>query len=77
MRRVYVIGIGGVGGHLAEGRTLPSQLAAEDRRPGVLPVARARAAVVQRRLARDVQHRYLIVYTPQNQQVDGTWRRST
>jgi VWFA-related protein len=71
---VYVIGIGGVAGISLKGERLLKRLAAETGGKCFLPSTARELASVRDRLTDDVQHRYLVTYTPSNQAVDGTWR---
>ena len=73
---VYVIGIGGVAGVSRIGERALRRLASETGGQTFLPRDDA-VATVQARLAADVQNRYLVSYTPTNQERDGTWRNVT
>jgi VWFA-related protein len=74
---VYVVGIGGVAGISIKGERLLRQLAVETGGRFFFPARDAELAEVHDVLTRDVQNRYLITYTPQNQDADGTWRSVT
>jgi Ca-activated chloride channel homolog len=74
---VYVVGIGGVAGISIKGERLLRQLAVETGGRFFFPSRDAELAEVHDVLTRDVQNRYLISFTPQNQKADGTWRALT
>jgi Ca-activated chloride channel homolog len=71
---VYVVGIGGVAGISLKGERLLRQLAVETGGRFFFPSRDEQLAEVHDVLTRDVQNRYLVTYTPQNQQADGSWR---
>jgi VWFA-related protein len=73
---VYVIAIGGVAGVSRLGERTLRRLATETGGQTFLPREDALVAVHEQ-LAADVQNRYLVTYTPTNQERDGTWRRVT
>ena len=74
---VYVVGIGGVAGISIKGERLLRQLAVETGGRFFFPSRDAELAEVHGALTQDVQNRYLISFTPQNQKADGTWRALT
>lgn len=74
---VYVVGIGGVAGISIKGERLLRQLAVETGGRFFFPSRDAELAEVHDVLTQDVQNRYLISFTPQNQKPDGTWRALT
>ena len=74
---VYVVGIGGVAGISIKGERLLRQLAVETGGRFFFPSRDGELADVHDALTQDVQNRYLITYTPQNQKADGTWRTLT
>ena len=74
---VYVVGIGGVAGISIKGERLLRQLAVETGGRFFFPSRDAELAEVHDVLTQDVQNRYLISFTPQNQKADGTWRALT
>jgi VWFA-related protein len=71
---VYVVGIGGVAGISLQGERLLRQLAVETGGRFFFPSRDEQLAEVHDVLTQDVQNRYLVTYTPQNQQADGSWR---
>jgi Ca-activated chloride channel homolog len=74
---VYVVGIGGVAGISIKGERLLRQLAVETGGRFFFPSRDSELAEVHDVLTQDVQNRYLISFTPQDQQPDGTWRALT
>jgi Ca-activated chloride channel homolog len=74
---VYVVGIGGVAGISIKGERLLRQLAVETGGRFFFPSRDSELAEVHDVLTQDVQNRYLISFTPQNQKPDGTWRALT
>lgn len=71
---VYVVGIGGVAGISIKGERLLRQLADETGGRSFFPSRDEQLLAVHDRLADDVQNRYLLSYTPSNQNIDGSWR---
>ena len=71
---VYVVGIGGVAGISLKGERLLKRLAAETGGRAFLPSREEELEAVNTLLASDVQKRYLLSYTPSNQELDGQWR---
>jgi Ca-activated chloride channel homolog len=74
---VYVVGIGGVAGISIKGERLLRQLAVETGGRFFFPSRDSELAEVHDVLTQDVQNRYLISFTPENQKPDGTWRALT
>ena len=73
-----MIGVGGIAGISLEGRGPAEAARRRNRRPGLLSVPRVPAdARCTRLIAADVQQRYVLSYTPNNQMLDGTWRTIT
>jgi Ca-activated chloride channel homolog len=71
---LYVIGVAGSAGMSLKGERFLRQLAADGGGRAFFPSRESELPLVHRRVAEEVRHRYLIGYTPKNQQVDGTWR---
>lgn len=71
---LYVIGVGGVAGISLKGETLLSQLAEQTGGRAWFPRDSRRLAEAYATTAADVQHKYLVTYTPTNQRRDGSWR---
>ncbi|MGH9313309.1 MAG: VWA domain-containing protein [Vicinamibacterales bacterium] len=71
---LYVVGIAGSAGMSLRGEQFLRRLAAETGGRAFFPSRESELPWVHQRLAEEVQRRYLIGYTPKNQQVDGTWR---
>jgi Ca-activated chloride channel family protein len=71
---VYVVGVGGIAGISLRGQDLLSKLAALTGGRAWFPVDPQRLAFAYEAVAADVQHRYLLTYTPTNQRRDGTYR---
>ena len=74
---LYVVGIGGVAGISIKGERMLRQLAVESGGRFFFPAREEQLAQVHDVLTGDVQNRYLITYTPKNQDADGTWRAIT
>jgi Ca-activated chloride channel family protein len=72
---VYVVGIGGIAGISIKGEYFLRQLARETGGRMFLPYREEDLPNVHDLIAADVQHQYVLTYTPSNQEVDGTWRR--
>jgi hypothetical protein len=71
---VYVVAIGGVAGISMKGEKSLRRLAKETGGRFFLPANDNQLATVHSALADDVQNRYLLIYTPSNQTIDGSWR---
>lgn len=74
---VYVVGIGGVAGISLHGERLLRQIAEETGGRAFFPATAPQLGIVHDTLTEDVHNRYLITYTPANQQADGQWRAIT
>jgi Ca-activated chloride channel homolog len=74
---VYVVAIGGVAGISLKGERFLRTLAKETGGRAFLPSREWELELVNAALASDVQNRYLLSYTPANQEVDGKWRAIT
>jgi VWFA-related protein len=72
---LYVIGIGGVAGISLKGERFMKELARRGGGRAFFPSREEELPAVHELVARDVQMRYLVGYTPSNQRADGTWRR--
>jgi Ca-activated chloride channel family protein len=72
---VYVVGIGGIAGISIKGEYFLRQLAKDSGGRMFLPYREEDLPSVHDLIAADVQHQYVLTYTPTNQEVDGTWRR--
>jgi Ca-activated chloride channel homolog len=71
---IYSVGIGGTAGISLEGRDMLKVIATESGGQAYFPVRDEQLPFVQERVASDVQNRYLLSYTPSNQEPDGRWR---
>ena len=71
---VYAVAIGGVAGISLKGERVLRRLATETGGRIFLPANEDQLQIVHAALADDVQNRYLLTYTPTNQQQDGKWR---
>jgi len=74
---VYVVAIGGVAGISLKGERFLRALAKETGGRAFLPSREWELESVHTALASDVQNRYLLSYTPANQELDGKWRAIT
>jgi Ca-activated chloride channel homolog len=74
---VYVIAIGGIAGISLKGERALRALARETGGTSFFPATESQLAAVHGALVDDVQHRYLLTYTPTNQTNDGSWRAIT
>jgi VWFA-related protein len=72
---LYVIGIGGVAGISIKGERVLRGLAEQSGGRAFFPSRDEDLPSVNDLIVSDVQHRYLIGYTPENQASDGAWRR--
>jgi Ca-activated chloride channel family protein len=71
---VYVIGVAGTAGISIKGQRLLKQIATATGGRAFFPSRDEQLPDVHDRVVSDVSNRYLISYTPINQQIDGTWR---
>ncbi len=71
---LYVVGMGGIAGISLKGEKLLSKLADETGGRAWFPRDEKQLVFAYGTIANEVQHKYLLAYTPQNQQRDGKWR---
>jgi VWFA-related protein len=71
---VYVVGIGGVAGISLKGEVLLRRIAAETGGRALFPSREEQLPGVHETIAAEVYSRYLITYTPTNQEPDGSYR---
>jgi Ca-activated chloride channel family protein len=71
---VYVIAVGGVAGISLKGERFLRQIAAATGGRSFFPARENQLPTIHELVASEVQLRYLITYTPENQRADGTWR---
>lgn len=71
---VYVVGIGGVAGISLKGETLLRRVAAQMGGRAFFPIRAEQLPDVHAAVAADAFHRYVISYTPQRQEADGSFR---
>jgi VWFA-related protein len=71
---LYAIGIGGVSGVSLKGEKVLTELAESTGGRAWFPMDQQRLALAYEAVASEVQHRYLITYTPKNQRRDGSYR---
>lgn len=74
---VYVVGIGGVAGISLKGETLLRRIATQMGGRAFFPNREDQLPNVHATVAADAFRRYLLSYTPQNQEADGTFRAIT
>ena len=74
---VYVIGIGGIAGISLKGERVLRQIAQETAGRVFFPSREQELPAVHEQVAQDVRQRYLVSYSPENQDADGAWRRIT
>ena len=74
---VYVIGVGGIAGISLKGERVLRQIAQETGGRVFFPSREQELPAVHEQVAEDVQQRYLLSYSPENQDADGAWRRIT
>jgi Ca-activated chloride channel homolog len=72
---VYAVGIGGVAGVSLKGERVLRRLASETGGRVFLPSTEAQLELVHTALVEEVHNRYLLTYTPTNQNHDGKWRQ--
>jgi VWFA-related protein len=71
---LYTVGIAGAAGISIKGRDMLRKLAVGTGGQAFFPTRDEELPVVQGRVYDDVASRYLLTYTPTNQQKDGKWR---
>jgi Ca-activated chloride channel homolog len=74
---MYVVGIGGVAGISLKGERFLRQLASETGGRAFFPSSEIELRPIHERVASEVTLRYVLTYMPDNQTVDGSWRRIT
>ena len=74
---VYVIGVGGIAGISLKGERALRQIAQQTGGRVFFPSREQELPAVHEQVAEDVQQRYLLSYSPANQDADGAWRRIT
>lgn len=72
---VYVVGIGGVAGISLRGETLLRQIAAQMGGKAFFPTRESELPDVHGLIATEAYSRYVVTYTPINQEMDGAYRR--
>jgi Ca-activated chloride channel family protein len=72
---VYAVGIGGVAGVSLKGERMLRRLAADTGGRVFLPSTESQLELVHTALVEEVRNRYLLSYTPTNQDQNGKWRR--
>lgn len=71
---VYVVGVGGIAGISLKGEQSLRQIAGQTGGRAFFPWRERELPTVHELIAADVQQRYLITYSPDNQTADGAWR---
>jgi Ca-activated chloride channel family protein len=71
---LYVVGLGGIAGISLKGEKLLLQLAEDTGGRAWFPRDERQLAFAYSTMAAEVQHKYLLTYTPHNQKRDGSWR---
>ena len=71
---LYVVGLGGIAGISLKGEKLLKGLAEDSGGRAWFPRDEHDLLVAYDAIANEVRHRYLLSYTPNNQDRDGTWR---
>jgi len=74
---LYVIGMGGIAGISLKGEELLWTLAEDTGGHAWFPRDESQLRFAYEAIASDVQHQYLLTYTPTNQRQDGEWREVT
>jgi VWFA-related protein len=74
---LYAVGIGGVAGVSLKGEKVLRRLAAATGGRVFLPSTESQLELVHTALVDEVRNRYLLTYTPVNQNQDGKWRQIT
>ncbi|MDH4065199.1 MAG: VWA domain-containing protein [Acidobacteriota bacterium] len=72
---VYVVGIGGVAGISLKGESLLRRIAVQMGGRAFFPTRQEQLPDVHGLIATDAYSRYVITYTPTNQEMDGAYRR--
>jgi VWFA-related protein len=72
---MYVVGIGGVAGISLRGERFLRQLAADTGGRAFFPSREIELRQIHELVASEVTLRYVLTYMPNNQKVDGSWRR--
>lgn len=70
---IYPIAIGGVAGVSLRGQAALQQMAQQTGGRAFFPVADDALVATFERLSGDIENRYLLTYTPKNQEHDGRW----
>jgi VWFA-related protein len=71
---VYTVAIGGVAGVSLRGETVLRDIARQTGGQAMFPWREVQLADMHDLIASDVQQRYVLMYTPTNQRLDGRWR---
>jgi Ca-activated chloride channel family protein len=71
---VFVVGIAGVAGISLKGESALRTIAEQSGGRAFFPSREEELPHVHDLIAADIQQRYLLAYTPTNQQIDGAWR---
>ena len=71
---VYAIGVGGIAGISIKGERALRKLAGQTGGRAFFPSRERELPAVHELVASDIQQRYLITYSPENQTADGAWR---
>jgi Ca-activated chloride channel family protein len=74
---MYVVGIGGVAGISLRGERFLRQLASDTGGRAFFPSSEIELRPIHELVASEVTLRYVLTYMPNNQKVDGSWRRIT
>jgi VWFA-related protein len=72
---MYVVGIGGVAGISLKGERFLRQLASDTGGRAFFPSREIELRSIHELVASEVTLRYVLTYVPNNQKVDGSWRR--
>src|SRR4030095_1265841 len=72
---MYVVGIGGVAGISLRGERFLKQLASDTGGRAFFPSNQIELRPIHELVASEVTLRYVLTYMPNNQKVDGSWRR--
>ncbi len=72
---VYVVGIGGVAGISLKGERFLRKLASDTGGRAFFPTREIELGSIHEMVANEVTLRYILTYVPENQKVDGTWRK--